>query len=86
MSDFKYMTIEQPLNQFHLLLSRLSDCELSQSSCEPLASVLSSKTSSLKELDLSDNDLRDSGVKQLSVGLESPQCFLETLRSEWMPL
>uniref|UniRef100_A0A3B4TVW2 B30.2/SPRY domain-containing protein n=1 Tax=Seriola dumerili TaxID=41447 RepID=A0A3B4TVW2_SERDU len=52
---------------------------LSWMSCEALASVLSSQSSCLKQLDLSNNDLQDSGVKLLSVGLESPQCGLETL-------
>ncbi|KAM3864031.1 protein NLRC3-like [Diretmus argenteus] len=57
----------------------LSGCHLSERSCEALASVLSSESSSLRDLDLSNNDLQDYGVKLLSVGLRSPRCRLETL-------
>ncbi|XP_059905157.1 NACHT, LRR and PYD domains-containing protein 12-like isoform X2 [Gadus macrocephalus] len=59
--------------------SLLNGCDLSERCCEALASVLSSKSSSLKKLDLSTNDLKDSGVKLLSAGLGSPHCTLETL-------
>ncbi|XP_049445950.1 NLR family CARD domain-containing protein 3-like isoform X3 [Epinephelus fuscoguttatus] len=58
----------------------LSGCNLSERSCEALSSVLSSHSSSLRDLDLSNNDLRDSGVKLLSIGLQSPHCELESLR------
>ncbi|KAL4009660.1 hypothetical protein ACER0C_003512 [Sarotherodon galilaeus] len=58
----------------------LSGCNLSERSCDALSSVLNSQSASLKELDLSNNDLWDSGVKLLSAALQSPHCTLETLR------
>ncbi|XP_074541980.1 protein NLRC3-like [Halichoeres trimaculatus] len=57
----------------------LSNCNLSKKGCEALSSVLSSQ-SRLQELDLSNNNLQDSGVELLSIGLKSTQCKLETLR------
>uniref|UniRef100_A0A3B3RJ14 B30.2/SPRY domain-containing protein n=1 Tax=Paramormyrops kingsleyae TaxID=1676925 RepID=A0A3B3RJ14_9TELE len=54
---------------------RLIQCNLGVESCEWLASALSSDSSHLRELDLSDNDLQDSGVKLLSDGLRNPHLF-----------
>ncbi|XP_061564750.1 NACHT, LRR and PYD domains-containing protein 4E-like [Cololabis saira] len=58
----------------------LSDCNLSEDICADLSSVLSSQSSFLTELDLSNNHLQDSGLKKLCPGLESPHCHLESLR------
>ncbi|CAM4584323.1 unnamed protein product [Leuciscus chuanchicus] len=57
----------------------LSNCDLTEESCSALASVLSSDSSILKDLDLSNNNLQDSGVKLLSEGLKN-NCKLEKLR------
>ncbi|XP_073679189.1 NLR family CARD domain-containing protein 3 [Garra rufa] len=58
----------------------LRGCNLTDQICSALASALSSIFCSLRELDLSDNNLQVSGVQLLSAGLKSPHCKLEILK------
>ncbi|XP_049326033.1 uncharacterized protein LOC111193460 isoform X2 [Astyanax mexicanus] len=62
-----------------LEILRIAYCKLQGPCCETLGSVLNLKNNSLKELDLSNNDLQDS-IEKLSDGLKSSHCKLETLR------
>ncbi|XP_053087944.1 NACHT, LRR and PYD domains-containing protein 3-like isoform X2 [Pangasianodon hypophthalmus] len=57
----------------------LCGCNLTETSCRVLSSVLRSNSSRLTELHLSENNLRDAGVKLLSDGLKRPECKLEIL-------
>uniref|UniRef100_A0A8C2DE10 Uncharacterized protein n=1 Tax=Cyprinus carpio TaxID=7962 RepID=A0A8C2DE10_CYPCA len=56
----------------------LNDCGLTDKSCPALASVLGSDTS-LKVLNMNNNNLQDSGVKLLCTGLKNINCKLEIL-------
>ncbi|KAL0968334.1 hypothetical protein UPYG_G00265550 [Umbra pygmaea] len=58
----------------------LNNCNLTERSCEYLVSALKSSSSSLRELDLSDNKILDSGLKQLTTGMDNPHCKLKSLR------
>uniref|UniRef100_A0A8C1XWW3 NACHT domain-containing protein n=1 Tax=Cyprinus carpio TaxID=7962 RepID=A0A8C1XWW3_CYPCA len=57
----------------------LNDCDLTDRSCSALAAVLGSDTN-LKELNMNNNNLQDSGLIYLCTGLKNIQCKLEILR------
>ncbi|KAG1925762.1 NLR family CARD domain-containing protein 3-like [Pimephales promelas] len=59
--------------------AELMDCGVTDEGCVALASALRSNPSHLRELDLSDNKLGDSGVKQLEDLRDDPHYKLETL-------
>ncbi|KAL1276202.1 hypothetical protein QQF64_035825 [Cirrhinus molitorella] len=65
---------------FKLEMLRFSICNLTAQSCGSFSSVLKYSNSVLRQLDLSNNDLQDSGLKLLSEGLKSPDCQLKLLR------
>ncbi|KAI4885070.1 hypothetical protein NFI96_004561 [Prochilodus magdalenae] len=66
--------------QCKLEILRLQYCNIGRKSCENHGSAVHVVNSSLTELDLSNNDLQDSGAELLSAVLKSPQCKLEILR------
>ncbi|XP_035379333.1 NLR family CARD domain-containing protein 3-like [Electrophorus electricus] len=61
-----------------LEILRLSGCGLNEESCKSLTSVLQTENS-LRELEMNNNDLQNSGVEQLCAGLKSSHCKLEIL-------
>ncbi len=63
-----------------LLSFSLAVCKLTAQCCESLSSALQSSNCVLRELDLSNSDLQDSGVKFISDGLKSTNCQLQILR------
>ncbi|KAI2650570.1 Ribonuclease inhibitor [Labeo rohita] len=65
--------------QFKLEKLHLFDCSTTEKQCLILTSALKSNPSHLRELNLSWNELGDSGVKNLSDLLMNPQCKLEKL-------
>ncbi|XP_051743017.1 NACHT, LRR and PYD domains-containing protein 12-like isoform X1 [Ctenopharyngodon idella] len=79
LQDSGVKLLSDGLKSCKLEILRFSICNLTAQSCESLSSVLQSSNSVLRELDLSNNDLQDSGVKLLSDGLKR-NCKLEILR------
>ncbi|XP_062381782.1 NACHT, LRR and PYD domains-containing protein 3-like isoform X2 [Sardina pilchardus] len=59
--------------------AQLSGCSLTEKSCAVIASAARSNSCSLKELNLSWNELHDAGVQHLSELLKNPLCKLEKL-------
>ncbi|XP_059418601.1 NACHT, LRR and PYD domains-containing protein 12-like isoform X3 [Carassius carassius] len=58
---------------------QLRDCGVTYEGCAALALALRSNPSHLRQLDLSGNEIGDSGVTLLSAGLNDPHCKLEKL-------
>ncbi|XP_051980616.1 NACHT, LRR and PYD domains-containing protein 3-like isoform X1 [Xyrauchen texanus] len=81
LQDSGVKLLSDALNSPHCTLEilRFAACRFTDQCCESLSSVLQS-SKSLRELDMSNNDLQDSGVKLLSDALKSPHCTLEILR------
>jgi len=74
----QYCTCHGQISCFY----RLSNCSLDDTCCETVALALQTPNSPLIELNMSENNVKDLGVKLLSDGLKSPNCHLKILRSE----
>ncbi|KAI4903317.1 hypothetical protein NFI96_001961 [Prochilodus magdalenae] len=79
-STVAYMRVKSQYVREELDLKSFAGCNLTLNSIVTLSAALQTENSSLKELDLSNNNLQDSGVKMLSAGLSSSHCKLEILR------
>uniref|UniRef100_A0A8C5PQ95 NACHT domain-containing protein n=1 Tax=Leptobrachium leishanense TaxID=445787 RepID=A0A8C5PQ95_9ANUR len=80
-NDWKMKNYRTQYLMFLQSLRRLELCDLTSSCCEDLCSVITTNPSLIK-LDLSHNNLQDSGVKHLCEGLHRPGCVLKELRLE----
>ncbi|XP_047678040.1 uncharacterized protein LOC113634383 isoform X11 [Tachysurus fulvidraco] len=66
--------------QLKLLKLGLYKCSLTKDDCTAVVAALRTNPSHLKELDLSDNTIGDTGVKQLCDLLKTSNCSLEKLK------
>ncbi|ROI16413.1 NLR family CARD domain-containing protein 3 [Anabarilius grahami] len=81
----KYNTLEEGRRRLLAAVNNckkalFADCNLIDQCCESVASALQSSNCPVRVLDLSNNDLQDSGVKLLSDGLKSQNCQLEIMK------
>ncbi|XP_053090938.1 uncharacterized protein LOC113534387 isoform X2 [Pangasianodon hypophthalmus] len=65
---------------FKLLKLGLCKCSLTEEDCAAVVSALRTNPSHLKELDLSENKIGNTGVKELSALLQNSNCTLEKLK------
>ncbi|XP_060734434.1 uncharacterized protein LOC132851511 isoform X12 [Tachysurus vachellii] len=74
--------LSEDLKKKHCKLEtlRLYKCSLTEDDCTAVVSALRTNPSHLKELDLSDNTIGDTGVKQLCDLLKTSNCSLENLK------
>ncbi|XP_056599068.1 NACHT, LRR and PYD domains-containing protein 12-like isoform X2 [Triplophysa dalaica] len=86
LKDSGVKLLSDGLKNTNCKLKTLNVCYLTEKSCSSLASVLRSNSSSLTELNLSENNLKDSGVKLLSDGLKNTNCKLKTLNLSYCNL
>lgn len=72
--------IAQVIQKRRLNTLKVFDCQLTGSCCSSLAAALQSENCCLTELDVSVNDLGQSGAMRICEALMAPECTLEILR------
>ncbi len=75
-SGIVYSGLQDKLDYIYSSLCSLKNCGVTEAGCEFLSKALSLNPSHLRVLDLSWNDIGDSGVKHLCAALEKVHCAL----------
>ncbi|KAB5574582.1 hypothetical protein PHYPO_G00210610, partial [Pangasianodon hypophthalmus] len=80
--DIKVKQLSALLQDPHYRLQKLTlcKCSLTEEDCAAVVSALRTNSSHLKELDLSENTIGSTGVKELSALLQNSNCTLEKLK------